>query len=140
MPSRPAASNAHGRRARDGPHPGLHIISVNSESGAAELGNAGLDAAAGAFAGFLDAGDTLPPTSLYELAAELARRPDSMLLYADEDEMDGSGRRRAPRFKSDWSPDLALMGDAAGQPALYSTDRLLAIGGLKARGGAVPSP
>ena len=111
---------------------GLHIISVNSEFGAAELGNAGLNAAAGAFAGFLDAGDTLPPTSLYELAAELARQPDAILLYADEDEMDGSGRRRAARFKSDWSPDLVLMGDAAGQPALYRTERLRAIGGLQA--------
>ena len=60
------------------------------------------------------------------------RQPDAILLYADEDEMDGSGRRGAARFKSDWSPDLVLMGDAAGQPALYRTERLRAIGGLQA--------
>lgn len=129
----------HARRAAEDAArriPGVRIVTADSGSdssaaGGIALANAGLHAAKGALCGFLDAGDVLADTALLELAAEFAAHPDAVLTYADEDQVDGAGRRTAPVFKGDWSWDLALAGDIVGQPALYRTRRLLDCGGLQ---------
>nr|WP_246357599.1 glycosyltransferase [Pyxidicoccus fallax] len=66
--------------------------------------NAGLAAARGEWVGFLDADATLSPHALAEMV--LAAEPSVDVLYSDEDALDGEGRRTAPFFKPDWSPDL----------------------------------
>ena len=109
--------------------PQARLVEAGSND-AASLAAAGLDAAAAGHVGFIDAGDSMPETALAQLAEALADCPDAVLVYADEDAIDGAGCRREPRLKPDWSPDLALAGDFAGQPALFSLARLREIGGI----------
>ncbi|HOL63955.1 MAG TPA: glycosyltransferase family 2 protein, partial [Accumulibacter sp.] len=52
---------------------------------------------------WLQPGDQLAEHSLYWLAAEIVRHPATLMIYADDDEIDDKGRRCRPRFKPDWS-------------------------------------
>ncbi len=54
-------------------------------------------------------GDLLPPHALYEFAVEINSHPAAKLIYADEDRLDGEGKRCAPYFKSDFDPELLLV-------------------------------
>ena len=76
----------------------------------------------------LQPGDILPPHSLFEIADELGRAPDTDLLYTDEDEIDAAGQRAAPRLKTGWDSDLLLAFDCIGGTALYRRDLLQRIG------------
>ncbi len=62
--------------------------------------------------------------------AELKAHPEALLLYTDEDVLDGDARH-APRFKPALSPDVMLVGDAVGQLALYRTELLNSVGALR---------
>jgi len=64
--------------------------------------------AAGRHLVFLDQDDELTPDALGEIALYLAGRPDTDVLYSDDDKLDGAGRRFDPQFKPDWSPELLL--------------------------------
>ena len=80
---------------------------------------------------FLDAGDRLAPTALHEVVEAASARPDALLLYSDEDVMDGAARR-APRFKPGPSPDALLAGDFVGQLAVYRATLLERVGAPRA--------
>jgi GT2 family glycosyltransferase len=60
------------------------------------------------FLAFLDHDDLLAPDALAESALALAENPEADLLYSDDDKVDENGRRFAPQFKPDWSPELLL--------------------------------
>jgi GT2 family glycosyltransferase len=105
---------------------------LDAEAGApraAVLGRA-LASGTGALACVLAPGDRLAPTALYEAVAALAAHPEALLLYTDEDALDGDARH-SPRFKPAFSPDAMLAGDAIGQLALYRVGLLDQIGGLR---------
>ena len=95
---------------------------------AIEAVNHALSARTGAVAGLLEPGDTLPPTALLEALSALD--PDTLLVFTDEDQADPAGRRSAPRFKPDYSPDAMQAMDAVGQLALYRTGLIAELGGL----------
>jgi len=78
--------------------------------------------------GLLEPGDTLPPTALHE--ALLAFEPDVMLVFTDEDQADPAGRRAAPRFKPDYSPDAMQAANVIGQLALYRAELVRPLVGL----------
>lgn len=67
--------------------------------------NSALELASGEFVAFLDHDDEFAEHALYMVAEEINRFPDVAILYSDEDQMDVAGRRMAPFFKPDWSPD-----------------------------------
>lgn len=69
--------------------------------------NAGITAATGDFLCFLDHDDFLEPDALYWYALAVNKRPETGMLYCDEDKYDG-GTYREPFFKPDWNPDLLL--------------------------------
>ena len=64
--------------------------------------------AGGEFLLFFDHDDELTPDAVGEVALFLADQPDVDALYSDDDKIDVSGRRYAPQFKPDWSPELLL--------------------------------
>ena len=73
----------------------------------------------------------LSPTGLYELAMAIQTAPNVELLYSDEDTMDATGSRSAPRFKTAWDPDLALGRDIVGSLAVYRNTLLRRIEGMR---------
>lgn len=68
--------------------------------------NEALALAEGEFVAFLDHDDELAPSALYEVVKLLNHHPELDFIYSDEDKIDEQGKRTAPFFKPDWSPDL----------------------------------
>lgn len=64
--------------------------------------------ARGEYLVFLDQDDEISPDALGEVAQYLAEHTQTDILYSDDDKIDQQGRRYAPQFKPDWSPELLL--------------------------------
>jgi len=62
----------------------------------------------GEFLLFFDHDDELTPDAVGEITLYLAERPDTDVVYSDDDKIDVTGRRYDPQFKPDWSPELLL--------------------------------
>ena len=116
--------------------PGILLVDVPPDAGRGDLWQAALSRADGPFVAFLDAGDRLAPTALYEIALALDGAPHLDLLYSDEDSLDELGERCLPLFKAAWSPDMLLAGDTVGQLAVMRRARVLAVGGVRADSGS----
>ena len=59
----------------------------------------------------LRAGDLIAPTAFDWLADALEAKPDALLLYGDEDELESSDRRVRPWFKPEWNEELFFAQD-----------------------------
>jgi len=70
--------------------------------------NSALSLASGEFVAFVDHDDLLTPDALYEVAAALGRRPETDIVYSDEDKIDDAGNFTEPHFKPDWCPESFL--------------------------------
>ena len=95
------------------------------------LANLALDAAQGAFVGFLAPGDLLNARALYEMAVTSNADPRLDLIFSDEDAIDAAGHRSAPRFKPGWDPERALATDPVGALALFRRALVAELGGLR---------
>jgi len=119
----PATSDALTHAARNSPG----IVLVATGSIAAAFANS-----EGLFAGIVEPGDQLAPEALYLVAAAIQAAPDAIVVYSDEDRIDGDGSRHAPRLKTGWNPDLLFAGDAIGQLAMIRAERWREVGGPRA--------
>ncbi|RYF32284.1 MAG: glycosyltransferase, partial [Comamonadaceae bacterium] len=79
----------------------------------------------------LRAGDELPAHALFWFAHEALQHPDACMLYADEDEIDGEGQRRNPRFKPAWSWAHARSTRFFGEAVVLKADALARAGGFE---------
>lgn len=69
--------------------------------------NAAMRAATGEYLVFGDHDDLFAPDALFECVCVLNERPQTELIYTDEDKVDAVGKRYfEPHFKPDYSPDL----------------------------------
>ncbi len=93
--------------------------------------NAALQAAKGTHAALLPGHSRLSPDALVEIAEAFALKPALELVYTDEDQLDGAGRRDQPVFKPDWSPALADSGLFPGQLSVIRRDRLIELGSFR---------
>ncbi|MFA5058709.1 MAG: glycosyltransferase family 2 protein, partial [Opitutaceae bacterium] len=71
------------------------------------------------------------PHALYEVVALLNTRPDTDLVYSDEDKLDAGGRRREPYFKPDFEPDLFTGQNYITHLVVYRAALLRATGGFR---------
>jgi O-antigen biosynthesis protein len=81
-----------------------------------------LGMAKGEFVAYLEPGDMLAESALFEVAAELDSHPDAAILYGDEDALDKHGHRCHPRFKTGWNPDLLREQAYLGRPVFDRRD------------------
>jgi GT2 family glycosyltransferase len=93
--------------------------------------NAALDLATGEFVALLDHDDLLSETAVYEIAVEVDAHPDADVIYSDSDNIDDSGRRWGPYFKTDWDPDLMLGHNMVNHLGVYRRSLLEAVGRLR---------
>jgi O-antigen biosynthesis protein len=109
----------------------IHVVSRSKRGGISAASNDALALAVGEYIALLDHDDLLTPDALYHMVCELQtqQRPD--LLYSDEDHIDESGRRFAPFFKPDWSPDLILSENYVTHLMMFRRDLALAVGGFR---------
>ena len=97
----------------------------------AAASNSALSLATGDFVAFLDHDDERSPEALFWVAEEVLANPDAALVYTDEDKIEADGRRSDPQFKCDWNYDLFLSYNMITHLAVYRTERVRAIGGLR---------
>jgi GT2 family glycosyltransferase len=88
--------------------PRVRVVYRDQQGGIAAASNSALDLATGEFVGFIDNDDVLRPHALYSMAAYLRERPDSDVVYSDEDKLLTDGSLGKPTFKPDFSPDRLL--------------------------------
>src|SRR6185503_5953262 len=70
--------------------------------------NSAAELAGGDYIALLDHDDELTPDALGEIALYAARNPGTDVLYSDDDKISAKGKRLAPQFKPDWSPEHLL--------------------------------
>jgi GT2 family glycosyltransferase len=75
--------------------------------GGAPAGEAAGGKAAGGYVAVLQAGEIIPPHAILLLAEEAARLDFPDMMFADEDRLDGEGKRSQPLFKP--QPNLTYM-------------------------------
>jgi GT2 family glycosyltransferase len=107
----------------------LHFREVNGHISAAS--NSALALASGEFIVLLDHDDVLPRHALAAVVHELNRHSDADILYSDEDRLDQSGRRYAPYFKPDWSPELFCGQNLISHLGVYRTALVRQVGGFR---------
>ncbi|WP_370307123.1 glycosyltransferase family 2 protein [Sinimarinibacterium flocculans] len=98
------------------------------------IGLASADAAAladGEFLALLDQDDRLPAWALAFVARALADRPDTDLLYTDEDKFDDSGRRHSPHFKPAFNPELLAAINYVGHLLVVRRSLYVAVDGFR---------
>jgi glycosyltransferase involved in cell wall biosynthesis len=93
--------------------------------------NSALEIASGDFLGFLDHDDTLATHALFWVVRDINQYPNYKLWYSDEDKINENDERYDPYFKSDWNYDLFLSHNLVTHFAVYRTDLIRKIGGLR---------
>lgn len=91
----------------------IRYIRLGKNEGISGNSNAGLREVTGDYVGLLDHDDVLTEDALYEMAKALYAENDRgnvpVMLYSDEDKMDGGGKRfYDPHYKTDFNYDLFL--------------------------------
>lgn len=88
--------------------PRIRLQTLKVNGGISRASNAALASASGSFVVMLDHDDLLRPHALLEFARYLADNPETDAVYSDEDKLSPDGRRIAPSFKPDFSPEHLL--------------------------------
>lgn len=86
--------------------PRIKVIFREENGHISEATNSAFSLATGEYIGLLDHDDVLREHALCEVVAVLNDRPDTELIYSDEDKVSEEGQRFDPHFKPDFSPDL----------------------------------
>jgi glycosyltransferase involved in cell wall biosynthesis len=93
--------------------------------------NSALALATGEFVALMDHDDLLSQHALYEVAVALNNNPAFDIIYSDEDQIDGEGRRSLPYFKTDWNIDLLLGHNMISHLGVYRRSLLERVGGFR---------
>jgi glycosyltransferase involved in cell wall biosynthesis len=111
--------------------PRIKVIFREENGHISAASNSALDLATGEFTALLDHDDELSPLALYFVAKTVNEFPDAGILYSDEDKIDARGRRYAPRFKTDWNPDMLLSLNYVNHLTVYRTSLIRECGGFR---------
>lgn len=84
----------------------IQVITLEKNLGISLNTNQGIGQAEGDFVCFLDHDDLIEPDALFQYAQAISKRPDTDLIYCDEDVLDSNGRHRDVFFKPDFDIDL----------------------------------
>jgi GT2 family glycosyltransferase len=85
--------------------PRIKVQRRESNGGIVAASNDALAMARGEFVVLLDHDDELHRDALSQVGKAIDAEPEADYVYTDEDKIDTAGRRSAPFFKPDWSPE-----------------------------------
>jgi len=111
--------------------PRIQVLRRAENGHIARATNDALAQASGAFTAFLDHDDVLAEGALYHVAAAIRAAPDLVLIYSDEDKIDGRGRRFEPHFKSGFDRELLYGQNYINHLTVIRTAAIRAVGGLR---------
>ena len=111
--------------------PRIRVVFRESNGHISRATNSAADVARGEFLVLMDHDDELTPDALGEVALHLAEHPETDVLYSDDDKIDPQGRRFAPQFKPDWSPELLLSSMYLSHLLVVRRRLFIEVGGLR---------
>ncbi len=111
--------------------PRIRVQRLAENLGIAENTNRALQAATGDLVACVDHDDLLAPFALYEMARAASEFPDADIFYSDEDRFSAEGKRHAPFFKPEWSPELLCSSMYIGHLTAYRRALVEEIGGFR---------
>ena len=114
-----------------GADPRIKVSFRDSNGHISEASNTALGLATGEYLALLDQDDLLAEHALYYVATEIAAGPDALLIYSDEDKIDGSGQRREPYHKPDWNYRLLLSQNYVSHLGVFRTELVRRVGGFR---------
>jgi len=86
--------------------PRIRFIRSKNPGDLIEALNRSLSEATGDWVVFLEPDALLAEHALYHIAFRQNTHLETQVIYSDEDQINGEGRRCSPHFKPDWNPDL----------------------------------
>jgi len=111
--------------------PRIRVQRLAENLGIAENTNRALQAATGDLVACVDHDDLLAPFALYEMARAASEFPEADIFYSDEDRFSAEGKRHAPFFKPEWSPELLCSSMYIGHLTAYRRSLANEIGGFR---------
>jgi GT2 family glycosyltransferase len=109
----------------------IRVERLAENLGIAENTNRALQLATGDLLACVDHDDLLAPFALYEVARAAAAFPEADIFYSDEDRYSAEGKRHAPFFKPEWSPELLCASMYIGHLTAYRRLLVDQIGGFR---------
>ncbi|HKP05458.1 MAG TPA: glycosyltransferase [Chthoniobacterales bacterium] len=109
----------------------IRIERLTENLGIAENTNRALQMASGDLVACVDHDDLLAPFALFELARAALEFEQADIFYSDEDRLSAKGKRHAPFFKPEWSPELLLASMYIGHLTAYRRSLALELGGFR---------
>ena len=105
---------------------------LDHNGGISENTNACMKLADGDYIAFFDHDDLLAPNVLYEAMRVIAGRPETELIYTDEDKVDESGEEYSdPHFKPDFDPEMICTNNYICHFLIVKKTLLDKVGGLR---------
>ncbi len=111
--------------------PRIHVQRLAENLGISENTNRALEAATGDLVACVDHDDLLAPFALYEVARAALEFPEAEIFYSDEDRWSAEGKRHAPFFKPEWSPELLCSSMYIGHLTAYRRSLVDQVGGFR---------
>jgi GT2 family glycosyltransferase len=93
--------------------------------------NSAFEMATGDYTVLMDQDDLLSIDALYQVAKTINRKPETDLIYTDEDKIDENNHHSEPHFKPDWNPDNLLSRNYLGHLTIFRTSIMQKIGGWR---------
>ena len=112
--------------------PRIKVVPTTASDRSTADDNPALASAHGDFIALLRHDSILAEQALFEVVVALGADRATDILYADEDHIDGSGRRSDPYFKPDYNRELMLGQNLFGSFGVYRRDLVQQVGGLRA--------
>ncbi len=111
--------------------PRIRVLRRGENGHIARATNDALAMARGPWCAFMDHDDVLAEDALYEVARAARQDPALVLIYSDEDKIDGRGRRFEPHFKPAFDRELLYGQNYINHLTAVRTDALRDLGGLR---------
>jgi GT2 family glycosyltransferase len=109
----------------------IRVERLTENLGIAENTNRALHLATGDLVACVDHDDVLASSALFEVARAALEFPEADIFYSDEDRLSAEGKRHAPFFKPEWSPELLLASMYIGHLTAYRRSLALELGGFR---------
>ncbi|MCB0768870.1 MAG: glycosyltransferase [Flavobacteriales bacterium] len=111
--------------------PRVRVVFRKENGHISKASNSALDLATGEYMAFMDHDDLLAPDALYHVVKRINLRPDTDIVYTDEDKVDEEGRHSDAHFKPQWCPDHLLSRNYFGHLVVMRSSLVREIGGFR---------
>ena len=96
-----------------------------------EATNRAVEMAKGDYLVFLDQDDLLELDAFAEIVLYVNKHPNAEVIYSDDDKIDTEGKKFAPQFKPDWSPEYLLSFMYCGHLKCVKKSLYISLGGFR---------